>query len=468
MIFKWLVNHLLFAGTTFFAAGAVALGGDAGAADAGADTGADDSAALGEGVSGVDGAPHAADAAEAQEGDVSQSSNKPATHRAVLETFTKSEEFKTLAAQKPEVAKAITRLQQSLKSISEALAPVGGLKNAQQLARVLSEAGGVEAITGMKAKLAEIDAIDAKLESGDPPYITDIAANMPEQFNAMMPHAIDKWAESNPDDFTRLIAQNVVPNLFSDDPDEPGIANLIARAHEMSKDPETQKILKGVYQWCKNVAAQAKAKPAAKGVNPDAKKLEERQKELDKRENEQFEKGAWSQVDGYSLPLMRSEIKRQFGKTNVSDETIADLSEGVQKEMQKRAAGDQDFQRNMKAARDRKDQAKLIEVGKQFATKNIPEAVKTVYGRRYRGMGIVQQTKKVETTANAKNPPAVPKAVVIPVKPKDAELILNTDQLNVEQRKVLVAQGYRTIQQATMANIGFTKTGKVVQWQKDR
>ena len=157
----WILTHLLFAGTMFFAAGADALGAATGAGDEGVSGEAGDgtidsgSGAEGDGQPGSeagDGKPEVqnADSAQAQ----------PTTHRAVLESFTKSTEFKAL---KPEVQKAVTRLQQSLRTVSEALSPLGGLKNAQEIARVLSDVGGIEALTDMQGRLAEIDEIDAKL-----------------------------------------------------------------------------------------------------------------------------------------------------------------------------------------------------------------------------------------------------------------------------------------------------------------
>src|SRR6185312_1192592 len=184
-------------------------------------------------------------------------------------------EFKAL---KPEVQKAVTRLQQSLRTVSEALSPLGGLKNAQEIARVLSDVGGIEALTDMQGRLAEIDEIDAKLEAGDPAYINDIAQNMPEQFAAMMPHAMDKWAELQPEAFTKFIAENVVGNLFSDDPDKPGMANMVSRAFDLiaqGKGEDAQKLLRSVYQWCKAVRGQATAK-IEKKVAPNTNQQPER------------------------------------------------------------------------------------------------------------------------------------------------------------------------------------------------
>jgi len=468
---RWLVNHLLFAGTMFFAAGAPALGAEEGVSDGDSGQGDTGSGSLDDGgvSSGASGPDSAASGADGSQKVQDANQPQPTTHRAVLETFTKSEDFKALQAQKPEVAKAITRLQQTLRTVSQALEPIGGLKKAEEIARVLSNAGGIEALTDLQSRVAEMDEIDAKLAAGDPSYVADIAQNMPEEFAAMMPHAIDKWAESNPEAFTQLIAQNVVGALFSDDPDSPGLANLISKAHELAKDEAAQKILKTAYQWCKNVAAQAKAAPKAKTVNPDAQKLQERQKELDRREAEQFENNVSGKVQSYSVALMRSEIKRQFGNRAVSDETMEDMLAGVDAEMKRRAAADENFKRQVQAARSRKDAAKLEQIGKDFATRNASEAAKLIYGRRYRGMNIPQQVaKKDQPNTQATKTLSVPKAVVIPVKPKDSELILNTGQLNAEQVKAMHAAGFKTIQQATMSNIGFTKTGKVIQWQKDR
>lgn len=464
-LFTSLLKHWLFAGTMFFAAGAPALGGvaDSGGLDDGAGVGdaaeSDPTAISDTGV---------ADGEVAGREAVSQESAKPSTHRAVLENFTKSEEFKTLQTAKPEVAKAITRLQQSLRTVSEALAPLGGLKNAQQIAKVLEGVGGIESITEMQGRLAEIDEIDAKLEAGDPAYITDIATNMPEQFQAMMPHALDKWSELNPEGFTQFIAQNVVGNLFSDDPDAPGIANMIARAYEQLADkPEAQKILKSVYGWCKAVRTQATTKPKV-DAKPVAGKIDQRAADLDKRELQIFDRNASTQVESYSLPKMQSEIKRQFGDAKIPQETIDDMLQSVTQEMTRRAIADKDFQRQVGQARGKKDEKRLVELSKAFADKNIPDVAKLIYGRRYRGMNIGQKVAAGKPDAN-KVTPIKPqgKAQVIAVKPKDSDLILSAEQLSGDQRKAMFTMGYKSIQQAIMSNIGFTKSGKVVQWQKD-
>jgi hypothetical protein len=467
---KWLLNHFLFAGTLFFGAGAAVLG------DTGADVanlGAEGQGEGGGGGLGEDAGRNADDLPSSEQtGDeeVQGAEQKPTTHRAVLENFTKSEEFKALQAQKPEVAKAITKLQQSLASLSRSLSSIGGLKEVPRLAEAISKVGGLEAISEMQGRIAEIDEIDAKLAAGDPAYITDIATNMPEEFSAMMPPAIDKWAETNPEAFTHLIAQNVVGSLFSDDPDSPGIAGLISRAHELAgagKAEEAQKLLKTVYAWCKNVANQAKAKPNAKTITPDAKRLTERETQLAKREQETFDKSAWSQVDGYTNPLMRSEIKRQFGKSNVSDETISDMMSGVMAEMTRKAQADSGYQNQIKVARTKKDQARLVQLGKDFATKNVADVVKLIYGRRYRGMNIPQQVAKNKVMpANGVKVVTAPKAQIIAVKPKDSDLQLKG--LSGDQMKQLKELGFQSLQQAIMNNIAFTRTGKLIQWQRDR
>lgn len=467
----WLVRYFLFAGT-MFAAGDVALGGgDGGAADGEASAGdgaGPGDAAISPGAEGASEENLDGTGAEGESQRADAQADGPRTHRAVLESFSKSEEFKALA---PEVQKSITRLQQSLRTISEALAPVGGLKQAQEIAKALESAGGLEAISAMQSRLAEIDDIDAKLAAGDPAYVDNIAENMPEEFAAMMPHAIDKWAATNQDAFLQMVAANVVPNLFSDDPESPGIANLASRAFDLlaqGKTEDAQKILKTIYGWCKDVRAQASKKVEAKAKVDPARagnKDDAAQKEL-----ANFDRITNLQIESYSAPKMESEIRRQFGNRTVEKDTMDDMLLAVTNEMTNRAKNDNEFIRQVTQARQQKNEKRLVELGRAFADKNIAEAAKVVYGRRYRGMNFGQRpaAKNGSANGNQNAKAAVTQGVTSIVKrPADTELILKSENLNEFQRKIMSSRGFKTIQQAIMSNIGFTKSGKVVNWQKD-
>lgn len=275
-LLNFLLNHLLFAGTMFFAAGTVVGDVSGGGSDGGVDTGADNGSSngdtesvTGEDVGGGDNQSTTVDDA----GDVSKQSDPNALvdsgdGRKIPQKY--AELFKT--------DKALREMFFSQASLRKEFP--GGVKEALALKKNVEEIGGLEAVEQLQGDLQRFTSDAELFEKDQAKWIESSFAENSDASLKAMGHAIDFAAEHHPEQYNHMMSKVLLNTLDQYSP----VGNIWTLLSGMKDNPQAQQAAQELAKWYNGVKNTA-AKIPEKKVDAESKKLEtERQKLTEEKE----------------------------------------------------------------------------------------------------------------------------------------------------------------------------------------
>jgi len=367
MMIRWLLNHFLFAGTMFFAAGAVAdVASGAEAGGAGDDGGSAENS--GDGVDDAGGVSDAA-ADDAQSGENAEQVDAP------KETAGGKPDAKVDARSLPPAVRDFMKDLQAkdakahgwLKDVlfrDRQLAQIvpGGMKEIQTLktqAETLTRELGPEGLEGVKQERAEWEAIDNAYQNADPRYLDTIIEANPESFKKFAPLAMNKLAQVDPEGYQRHMC-NVIMSTFQS---AGVVASLryLDRALQMKDVEGAQGLAKEIGDWVKAIEDTAKSQP--KPVEKDPA-LDARKAELDSREFSLWVNDTASKINTFKSSAIRKELGQYLKGTQVDDETYEAIEGQTLKYLDQLLNSDPQFKPTFEAyvnAKDREGVTRFIQ-----------------------------------------------------------------------------------------------------------
>ena len=281
LLFHWLLTHLVFAGTMFFAAGATVGdlgtgGGDGGGSgDGGGESSGGDGSAGDSTGNGGDGEPTISDESSAEGTENTDGQTDPnalidsGDGRKIPQKYT--ELFKNDKA-----LREIYFSQQALKKTFP-----GGVKEAVELARTVEEFGGIEAFEAVKSELNTYHS-DAELFLKDQTkwversFEEDVDASL-KAFTA----SLDYVGEKHPEHYNYLMAKVILNDLNASLP----VREIYDTLAALTDNPKAQDGAKKLASYY-NIRADLSQKVPEKQMNPQQKKIDEKNEQLTKREQE--------------------------------------------------------------------------------------------------------------------------------------------------------------------------------------
>ena len=356
--FLSLLNYLMFAGTMFFAAAAppvIASGGEDGGNDAGEGRNVDLPAeTVPEG-----GSDSGEDAAETGEG----IDAKVPGDGAKLDGRTMPPKVReTLDALKAADPQAHTWMKDRLFENREYRKELpGGLAELKQLkSDVATFKQEFPDVAAVKAEIAEWSGIDKAWNDADPKVIDVWLDANPQAFAKLMPVAIGKFAQSNPEGYQRYMSQVIQNTLV-----QSGVRQNLQFLNRLisAGDKEgASNLLKEVTDWMAAVEETSK-KPVAE---PEKPQTDNRQAELDERESKLWANETAGQVNPFRASLIRKEAQQYLPKgAELDDETFEALDRQIQVYMDKELVADPNFLKSFAAYADAKDTAGIVAFMKQ-------------------------------------------------------------------------------------------------------
>jgi hypothetical protein len=352
-------SYLMFAGTMFFAAGAVADPIAAGGNDAG-DPGADDGAANGD---------PGADAGEDSSGSDNQSADEPGADKpgidgkpqadAQLDGRTMPPKVReTLDALKATDPKAHAWMKDRLFENREFKKELpGGLAELKTLkTEVATFKKDFPDVAAVKTEIAEWRGIDEAWNKADPKVIDTWFDMNPEATAKLVPVAMNKLASTNPEHYQHYMAQVLRNTLVQSGVKQNlGFLNRLISAGD--KDGATA-LLKEVTDWMAAVDDTAQKAPVAPQKDP---KVDDRNKSLDDRESKIWANETAGQINPFRASLIRKEATQYLPKgAELDDETFEALDRQISVYMDKEFAADPDFIKTFAAYSEAKDTAGLV------------------------------------------------------------------------------------------------------------
>lgn len=338
----WLMLPLLG-----MAAATDALAAVDGAADAGGDTGGDgaesDAVATDESVS--DGSAETEKTGEPGQTDQNLPLYKQA--KAALEK---------IKAENPALAKQIQTALIRQDKADRAL-PLGFEKaskiitDLEQLAYPGSEGRAVEdVLTDIRSEVQGWREFDVKISNGDPSVIEELATAAPEALQGLIPAALAKFSELNPDGYSALVTQAVLSD--ANQAEIPlQLTMLRTFIPRITDSPEKNEIINAynaLSAWFERLKTLA-AKPIAPKADPNARKGTENQESVQAaRELDLTRREYNARSTGYGNKLLDSETMRILGAAKVTDEQKKQILSKVAEELDARLAANKDYGQAMR------------------------------------------------------------------------------------------------------------------------
>lgn len=348
----WLFAKLLFMGTMFFAAGAVAdpvvSGGDDGAA-------LDDAAAAAE--------PTGDDPDPAAGGSGDDPAADPNAKPPVIDGKPDDKlDGRTMPAKVRETLDALKTADPAAHTwIKDRLWAErnfrqefpGGLAEAKKAKEevALFTKEFPAGIQGVKQELGEWNNIDQLYNAGDPKFIDIMHDANPESFAKVMPNAISKFAQVDGPGYQRYMC-----SLFHTTLQNSGIlSNLkfLERATALGDKEGAAGILKEIGDWAASLDATAKSKPEPKTANPQN---DQRATELEERESKLWANEVASRVNPERERQIRTLAKQYIPKgVEMDGEDYEALDRLVQGYMDAELRADPEFVKTFSAYAEAKD-----------------------------------------------------------------------------------------------------------------
>jgi len=405
-LLKGLLRWFIFAGTTFFASGAVI--------DAGIDTTGAQDAAGNESSAGSDsgtdetGASPDAQADADANADASSSQQDGRTLPKDVQTALKS-----LKEAHPEFSKALDELRKGYFSARQHSEFFKSPAEARQAKATLDLVGGAEGISSLQSQIAAIEQVDSSFEQGNPQVIDDVATDYPEGFKKLVPYSLDKLQKLDANAYNTTLQPHVYAAMES-----AGLGTVLQELSRAIATNDTASIKSWVEktaQWYEGQKQQAGSRP--KQDDPERQKFETERKQFEEQKEQSFRK----EIGSHTYQNQQSEITKAltpYLKTRtLSAEAKTDLNDGINAEINRILKADSNYQAQVKAmlASRSRDPQKIEQYINAAVSEAAPKAVKAVWTRRY---GSVAAAKPV-TPQNQKSPvnPASSAPVKLTAKP---------------------------------------------------
>lgn len=355
-ILKWLLHHLMFAGTMFFAAAPVsveAAGGNDDEATNDASNDNLDAGTSGHDLQNVDPADEKSVPAPAADGKPEQLDGRKLPQKV----------RETLEALKATDPKAHTWLKDILfadRAFRQEFP--GGIAEAKKAKEELAtiKADFPDGFDSVKQEIAEWQGIDQAWNNSDPKVIDIWHDSNPQAFAKLMPTAMNKFAQSSPEAYQKHMASVMVSTFQS-----AGLNHNLSFLNRLiaagDKEGATQ-LLKEVTDWIGQIDGIAKQEIKA----PETKQPDGRQQELDERESKIFANETAGQVNPYRHTLIRKEATQYLPKgTELDEETFEAIDAQVQRNMDKLLTSDPTFIKTFSQYAEAKDATGLVAFMKQ-------------------------------------------------------------------------------------------------------
>lgn len=332
---------------------------------------------------------------------------KPVVAQAAPDLRTVSPEVKShlkeLAKTNPKLANAIQNAVYTSQTLLKE-AP-GGVKEIQALKAAIEEAGGLEEIKNLRATqqalVDEQEDLDRRAAAGDPSVLDTFAEVAGDGLNKLMPAALDRWAQQDPEGYSYNIGKVMVSAM-----QEAGVVaslNLAAKMINLGT-PEAYKLATDAFNevvaWANKIGEMAATAPKAPAIDP---KIAEQQKAVNDEKAQVFNDRFGSVFGSWRNQEIRNQVQAIAPKDKkFSDYQMTALGNGVISEIQRILTQDSEYLKTLERLYNsglaNRSMDELLKFTKSRNQKLLPDAVRKVYKQLF-SEGTLGTKKVAATTA---------------------------------------------------------------------
>jgi hypothetical protein len=357
----------------------------------------------------------------------------------------------------PEHAEAAKLLQDSYGRAEAYKQVFPKVEDARAAHTLIESIGGPAGVADVQRQLQDVDEIDALLAEGNIEVLDRIAPIAGEGLNKLAPEILNRMQKTNPEVWASTIKPHLAAAL--DQVGMPAAIQSLWQAFQNSRRadaPDSFKkeaaeqaegIMQGIHRWLRD---QGKVDPAA--AKPD-QKITQREQALQQREQEAFRGDVGAKANVGINASLKKELTPYLAKLSLSDESRADLVQGIWDEAGKFVKADKVYQGQKDAAFKAKnrDAGKIASLMQAKFDSVVAQAVKTVVNRRYPA-GVKPGVAKPGVVQPGVTKPGV-QAAGAPIK-----IAAKPDRSQINWAK--------TTQDDTLRSRAWTVSGKYVTWRQ--
>lgn len=320
------------------------------------------------------------------------------------------------------------------------------IEDAKVLKASFDSIGGREGLMELQSVSQTLEDLDKMLETGDPKLVEDILSKSPEGFSKIVPHALRTLERSDPQTYASVMRPLVAGGVVGSD-----VGHYIAGAIDSLKagDPDMAlRRLTPALQWYKSVEQEAQKAGEVSSAAPNG--FEDREKGLQEREYKMNSGYVQRDMNSYALSGARGALRPLLKTANLSTEAKSDLEDGVLREIGSALMSDKVFQEQVDSLVKRGQLDKALSLAKVHIDRVRPEAVKSVWQRRYGNLKPTQAKSPAKRPGHSATPAqrtsVQPSSTVqVPkMPPMDAIDMRRTDWRMVADHKAILKDG-RTV-----------------------
>lgn len=262
------------------------------------------------------------------------------------------------------------------------------IAEARTLKTTFDTIGGPEGLLELQSVAENFENLDKMLDEGDPRLVDDILAKSPEGFSKIVPHALQALQRTNPEAYRSIIAPELASGVVGS-----GVGDYLALALESLKAGDTDiaaRRIGNALAWYQSVEKQLQESRSAAPAS--AAPASGRESDLNRREYEMNKNFVQRDMNSYALSQIDSALRPLLKGHSLGKEAVADLNEGMLREVGKALLSDKTFQQQMDAFVSKGQNDKAFALAKAHIDRVRTEAVKAVWSRRYGSLKPSTQT----------------------------------------------------------------------------
>ena len=324
------------------------------------------------------------------------------------------------------------------------------VREAREVKALFESFGGREGVTGMHAKLAEIEQVDNMLSAGDPAVVDKLWKEAPDGVAKIVPAIVDRLAKEKPEEYQKFIAPHTIK--FLDSSGFPDAFDRMASLYEAGKTDEAMAIRQQMVEWVAG-QRQAAAKPEPR-VDPEIERLRKENETIKAKDTERAVSEAYSSVVDHSGPIIDKYLKPIVSKLGLSAEQYNLLRGDVWNHLQTTRNADQTY-KTVSGAKYKQGIETVVPYMKQWTEDNAQEAARHMANLRY---GHQLKNGAIAGKVDATKQPTTP-GIVAGTQPSPSEIDYGPKGIALARK-----MGYKDIGDMVMDGKAPLKVGGVRKW----
>lgn len=259
----------------------------------------------------------------------------------------------------------------------------GGLSEARSAKQLAEQIGGADGVKEIQSRLGEIEELDRLWDAKDPRAVDSMVEDYPEQFAALMPHALGQWQRSDPDGFNRNACGIVAATFQAANDDGVSALNLMWMADQAlasGNNEQAKAIVSDLLTWARSFARAANAPPKAKAqTESNGSEAETLRQQLRDQKASAFNQAVGTAVETYTDSRIESALAPYIKGKALTPGQRSTLNQRVINLVGARLQKDGSFTNGLRQYTEAGDQSGLVAMSKAKIDALLPGAAKDAY-----------------------------------------------------------------------------------------